>query len=207
MPFDGTGMASFRLMIARWCRPGALEPLGRSEAESPIYRRASAACSVTGGAPEAVCWRGTGRVAVAGVRVIAMTVSLTAIDAGYDAVDKWETTATQHSFAGDELDHAVDALALGVTAACVDERGDLGPPAVDGGSKGTDFEDVGVRAPGEELPADMADLVAVGPGAGQSEEVSQVLHLFTAPDYQAEMTIRFAIWDQITGATGQTTPA
>ncbi|CAL9665814.1 IS6 family transposase [Streptomyces sp. enrichment culture] len=28
-------------------------------------------------------------------------------------------------------------------------------------------------------------------------------HLMTAPDYRAETTIRFAIWDQITGAAGQ----
>ncbi|MFE1986055.1 IS6 family transposase [Streptomyces mirabilis] len=28
-------------------------------------------------------------------------------------------------------------------------------------------------------------------------------HLMSAPDYRAEMTIRFAIWDQITGAAGQ----
>lgn len=32
-------------------------------------------------------------------------------------------------------------------------------------------------------------------------------HLMSAPDYRAEMTIRFAIWDQITGATGQPTTA
>ncbi|MFF3959845.1 IS6 family transposase [Streptomyces sp. NPDC001890] len=28
-------------------------------------------------------------------------------------------------------------------------------------------------------------------------------HLMTAPGYRAEMTIRFAIWDQVTGAAGQ----
>ncbi|MFE3412004.1 IS6 family transposase, partial [Streptomyces mirabilis] len=28
-------------------------------------------------------------------------------------------------------------------------------------------------------------------------------HLMSAPDYRAEMTIRFAIWDQITGAADQ----
>ncbi|MFD4863496.1 transposase, partial [Streptomyces atratus] len=32
-------------------------------------------------------------------------------------------------------------------------------------------------------------------------------HLMTAPDYRAEMTVRFTIWEQITGATGlPTTP-
>ncbi|MFF7928438.1 IS6 family transposase [Streptomyces mirabilis] len=30
-------------------------------------------------------------------------------------------------------------------------------------------------------------------------------HLLTAPDHRAEMTIRFAIWDQITGAAGRPT--
>ena len=30
-------------------------------------------------------------------------------------------------------------------------------------------------------------------------------HLMTAPDHRAEMTIRFAIWDQITGAAGRPT--
>jgi putative transposase len=28
-------------------------------------------------------------------------------------------------------------------------------------------------------------------------------HLMTAPDYRAEMTVRFAIWEQITGVTGR----
>ncbi len=28
-------------------------------------------------------------------------------------------------------------------------------------------------------------------------------HLMTTPDHRAEMTIRFAIWDQITGAPGR----
>ncbi|CAL9328148.1 hypothetical protein GCM10010243_18610 [Streptomyces matensis] len=28
-------------------------------------------------------------------------------------------------------------------------------------------------------------------------------HLMSAPGYRAEMAIRFAIWDQITGAAGQ----
>jgi putative transposase len=28
-------------------------------------------------------------------------------------------------------------------------------------------------------------------------------HLMTAPDYRAEMTVRFAIWEQTTGVTGQ----
>jgi putative transposase len=28
-------------------------------------------------------------------------------------------------------------------------------------------------------------------------------HLMTAPDHRAEMTVRFAIWEQITGAVGQ----
>ncbi|MFI0504227.1 hypothetical protein ACH3WN_15475 [Streptomyces albogriseolus] len=32
-------------------------------------------------------------------------------------------------------------------------------------------------------------------------------HLMTAPDHRAEMTIRFAIWDQITGDAGQPTTA
>jgi putative transposase len=32
-------------------------------------------------------------------------------------------------------------------------------------------------------------------------------HLLTAPDYRAEMIIRFAIWDQITGTTGPPTAA
>ncbi|MFI9583884.1 IS6 family transposase [Streptomyces sp. NPDC052236] len=32
-------------------------------------------------------------------------------------------------------------------------------------------------------------------------------HLMSAPGHRAEMTIRFAIWDQITGAYGQTTEA
>ncbi|MFB7225760.1 IS6 family transposase [Streptomyces sp. NPDC056227] len=32
-------------------------------------------------------------------------------------------------------------------------------------------------------------------------------HLMTAHDYRAEMTIRFAIWEHITGATGQPTTA
>ena len=32
-------------------------------------------------------------------------------------------------------------------------------------------------------------------------------HLMTAPDHRAEMTIRFAIWDQITGAAGRPTTA
>ena len=32
-------------------------------------------------------------------------------------------------------------------------------------------------------------------------------HLMTAPDYRAEMTVRFAIWEQITGVTGQPTAA
>ncbi|MDQ1022316.1 IS6 family transposase [Streptomyces afghaniensis] len=32
-------------------------------------------------------------------------------------------------------------------------------------------------------------------------------HLMTAPDYRAEMTIRFAIWDQITGAADRPTTA
>ncbi|RPK59194.1 hypothetical protein EES42_36240 [Streptomyces sp. ADI95-17] len=27
-------------------------------------------------------------------------------------------------------------------------------------------------------------------------------HLMAAPDYRAEMTVRFTIWEQITGATG-----
>ncbi|MFE2094695.1 IS6 family transposase [Streptomyces sp. NPDC059460] len=30
-------------------------------------------------------------------------------------------------------------------------------------------------------------------------------HLMTAPDHRLEMTVRFAIWDQITGATGRPT--
>ncbi len=30
-------------------------------------------------------------------------------------------------------------------------------------------------------------------------------HLMTAPDHRAEMTIRFAIWDQITDAVGRPT--
>jgi putative transposase len=29
----------------------------------------------------------------------------------------------------------------------------------------------------------------------------------TAPEYRAEMTIRFTIWDQITGVTGRPTTA
>jgi putative transposase len=29
----------------------------------------------------------------------------------------------------------------------------------------------------------------------------------TAPDHRAEMTIRFAIWEQITGVTGRPTAA
>ncbi|MFC9855863.1 IS6 family transposase [Streptomyces prasinus] len=32
-------------------------------------------------------------------------------------------------------------------------------------------------------------------------------HLMTAPDHRAEMTIRFAIWDQVTGAAGQSAAA
>jgi putative transposase len=28
-------------------------------------------------------------------------------------------------------------------------------------------------------------------------------HLMTAPTYRAEMTVRFAIWDHITGTAGQ----
>ncbi|MFE7113435.1 IS6 family transposase [Streptomyces sp. NPDC057575] len=32
-------------------------------------------------------------------------------------------------------------------------------------------------------------------------------HLMTASDHRAEMTVRFAIWDQITGATGRPTTA
>ncbi len=32
-------------------------------------------------------------------------------------------------------------------------------------------------------------------------------HLMTAPDHRTEMLIRFAIWDQITGAAGQPTAA
>lgn len=28
-------------------------------------------------------------------------------------------------------------------------------------------------------------------------------HLMTGPDYLAEMTIRFGIWDQVTGVSGQ----
>jgi putative transposase len=32
-------------------------------------------------------------------------------------------------------------------------------------------------------------------------------HLMTAPEHRAEMTIRFAIWDQITGAVGRPTTA
>ena len=28
-------------------------------------------------------------------------------------------------------------------------------------------------------------------------------HLMTAPDYRAEMTVRFTIWEQITGVTGR----
>jgi len=32
-------------------------------------------------------------------------------------------------------------------------------------------------------------------------------HLLAAPDYRAEMTIRFAIWDQITSTAGQPTTA
>ncbi|MFE7214002.1 IS6 family transposase [Streptomyces sp. NPDC057611] len=32
-------------------------------------------------------------------------------------------------------------------------------------------------------------------------------HLMTAPDHRAEMTVRFAIWDQITGAAGRSTTA
>ncbi|MET8413201.1 IS6 family transposase [Streptomyces sp. NPDC005195] len=32
-------------------------------------------------------------------------------------------------------------------------------------------------------------------------------HLMTAPDYRAEMTVRFTIWEHITGAAGQTTTA
>lgn len=32
-------------------------------------------------------------------------------------------------------------------------------------------------------------------------------HLMTAPNYRTEMTIRFAIWDQITGAANLPTTA
>ncbi|MFF0291740.1 IS6 family transposase [Streptomyces sp. NPDC005262] len=32
-------------------------------------------------------------------------------------------------------------------------------------------------------------------------------HLMTAPEHRAEMTIRFAIWDQVTGVTGRSTTA
>ncbi|WPW27266.1 IS6 family transposase [Streptomyces atratus] len=32
-------------------------------------------------------------------------------------------------------------------------------------------------------------------------------HLMTAPDHRAEMTVRFAIWDQVTGAVGRPTTA
>jgi putative transposase len=32
-------------------------------------------------------------------------------------------------------------------------------------------------------------------------------HLMTATEYRAEMTTRFAIWDQVTGATGLPTAA
>ncbi|GED90783.1 hypothetical protein TNCT6_79150 [Streptomyces sp. 6-11-2] len=32
-------------------------------------------------------------------------------------------------------------------------------------------------------------------------------HLMTAPDHRAEMTVRFAIWDQITGAADRSTTA
>ncbi|MEV0696208.1 IS6 family transposase, partial [Streptomyces sp. NPDC050388] len=28
-------------------------------------------------------------------------------------------------------------------------------------------------------------------------------HLLAAPNYRAEMTVRFAIWNQVTGAAGQ----
>jgi hypothetical protein len=77
--------------------------------------------------------------------------------------------------AGDEFDHAIGPFALGVAVSGVHERGDLGPPAVDGSGELADFGDGGVRAPGEEPPACVADLVAVGSGAGQGEEGAQVL--------------------------------
>ncbi|MBL3671539.1 IS6 family transposase, partial [Streptomyces sp. M2CJ-2] len=32
-------------------------------------------------------------------------------------------------------------------------------------------------------------------------------HLMTASDHRAEMTVRFTIWDQITGAAGRPTTA
>jgi putative transposase len=32
-------------------------------------------------------------------------------------------------------------------------------------------------------------------------------HLITAPDYRAEMTIRFTIWEQVTGVAGRPTAA
>jgi putative transposase len=39
--------------------------------------------------------------------------------------------------------------------------------------------------------------------SGISPHFRPCRHLMTAPDYRAEMTIRFAIWDHITGTAGQ----
>lgn len=57
----------------------------------------------------------------------------------------------------------------------VDECGGLGPSAVDGDGERPHLGDVGIRAPCEELPAGLADLVPVGASSGQSEEAAQVL--------------------------------
>jgi hypothetical protein len=81
--------------------------------------------------------------------------------------------AVAERVAGDQLDHAVDALALGVAVAGVDERGDLGPPAVDGDGESADFGDVAVRAPGQELPPGMTHLFTVGVHTSQGEEGAQ----------------------------------
>ncbi len=57
----------------------------------------------------------------------------------------------------------------------VDECGGLGPSAVDGDGELPHLRDVGIRAPCEQLPAGLADLVPVGASSGQSEEAAQVL--------------------------------
>jgi hypothetical protein len=83
--------------------------------------------------------------------------------------------AKTEGVASHELDDAVDAFALGVAVPGVHECFDLRPPAVGGDGELPYLGDVGVRAPGEELPAGLADLVPADTGAGQSHQVAQVL--------------------------------
>lgn len=82
--------------------------------------------------------------------------------------------------AGDGLDDAVGAFGAGVGDAGVQEREDFRPPGLDRGGVPVQFEQVRVGAAGVEAVQQPGDGFPVRVGAGEREQVEQVLFAFQA---------------------------